>query len=632
MSFKYIYSIEKDFPNSKVDTEALVYEIRESSITIALDYVFISNEIECHIFMKAELVEDEHLILNQIVSQHTGEPLPGVQQSNTVDVTRIINENNKCVDVDDRGRMKVLSFVTPQEHELSGPQHTGRLSSKQLPDCVARCTDLTALSGTLTQNMYDFAEEYYDKPEIDLFLKGKAPLAHDHDLRYYKKPEIDDLIITDHNKLSGLSNDDHLQYLNVERGDDRYFTKISVYTISGSLQNDIDSKSDSNHIHDDRYYTEEEVNSKLSSKSDLSHTHLHKDLDGLSEDDHPQYLLANGKRHVDGDLIIFGNLSVSGTQFITNTEIVEIQDNLLLINNGEQGPGVSSGLAGIEIDRGTEPSYRFIFDEVHDAFKAGASGTEDTVALVQDFPITEGYVPYWVLHNNDVIPHYELSIKDSLHINNIASKDFVNSTAISLQQNIDTKADLRHTHVESDITNLVHDAVKIHGRPIDKPQPEDDGKRIIYNASENKFELRQSGSGGGGESFPFSYFYRVASPEKVSTTAYEEKWYEKTKLVVNVPEGTYRIGWYYQWLCTSTSRSIIVNLFEDGVDLHDYRFDGILYSEVEPKDYRCYYTDSGFRYIELDEGEHTFRLRFQASRHGAVVYMWNTEIEFWRVG
>jgi len=351
----------------------------------------------------------------------------------------------------------------------------------------------------------------------------------------------------------------------------------------------------------------------------------------LDDDDHPQYLLADGSRHVNGDLIIIGNLSVSGTEYITNTETIEVQDNIIVINKGEQANGVSKGIAGIEIDRGTELSYRFIFNESDNAFKAGVSGTEDTLALVQNAQIIEGHVPYWK-HHEDALPHYELSIENSLHIDNIASKDFVNSTAVSLQQNIDGKANVTHTHTQSEITDLVHDAVKIQTKPIDKPTEEDDGKRIVYDATADKFKLESSGAGGGGVSFPFSYFYRVASPEKVSTTLYGDKWYEKTKMSVKVPEGTYRIGWYYQWLCTSTSRSITVHLYEDGVDVEDYRFNDILYTEQEPKDYRCYYTDSGFRYIDLEEGEHTFVLRFHVNRSGGVVYMWNAELEFWKVG
>ena len=631
MSFMYMYSIENDFPNAKVDSEALAYDIRTSDVTIALDYIFIKDEIECHIFMKAELAEEDHLRLDEVVGNHSGDPLAGVQQSSNVDLTQIVDSKMQALDIDDEGRMKVLSFVTPKEHELSGPQHIGTLSDEQLPDCVARCTDVTTLSGTLTQNMQDFAEGYYEKPEVDDLLLTKSPISHQHDLRYYKKVEVDAKIVTDHGELSGLSDDDHPQYFNTTRGDVRYFKQEDAVTISGTLQEQINNKSDVDHLHDDRYYTESEVDSALAGKSDATHTHKHSQLTDLDDDDHPQYLRTDGSRHVTGDFTIFGNLSVSGTEYVSNTETVEVQDNLMILNKGEAGSGVSKGIAGIEIDRGTSTNYRFVFDEVDGLFKVGISGSEEALTIVDQGSIVEGHIPYWKYHNAG-LPHYELTTTDSIHINDIASKDFVNSTAVSLQQNIDGKADVSHTHSQSDITDLVHDATKIQHKPIDAPTPADDGKRIVYDATNNKFKLDHSGAGGGGVSFPFSYFYKVSSPEKVSTTQYaSDKWYEKTKMVVNVPAGTYRIGWYYQWLCTSTSRSMVVNLVEDKVELKDYRFDGILYTEVEPKDYRCYYTDGGFRHIELEEGEHTFILRFRVNRSGGVVYMWNAELEFWRL-
>jgi len=243
MSYEYIYSIKDDFPNSKVNIEALAYEIRESAITIALDYILNQDEIECHVYMKAMLAEEEHALLDELIAAHQGEALVGTQTVAGAELTQIVNSNMTPVDVDSEGRMKVLSFVTPKEHELSGHQHIGQLADEQLPDCVARCTDIVALSGTLTQGMYDFAEQYYDKPEMDDLLLTKSPISHQHDLRYYKRPEVDALIITEHANLNGLGNDDHPQYLNTVRGDARYLEKSVANTISGTLQVQLDSKS-----------------------------------------------------------------------------------------------------------------------------------------------------------------------------------------------------------------------------------------------------------------------------------------------------------------------------------------------------------------------------------------------------
>jgi hypothetical protein len=121
-----------------------------------------------------------------------------------------------------------------------------------------------------------------------------------------------DGISMDHGDLSGLNDDDHPQYHNDARGDVRYYTKtildsgqldnryyteIEINTISGSLQLQINNKSDIGHIHSESditdldKYTQVEVNTisgSLQSQID-NLTKDHGSLDGLSDDDHPQY-------------------------------------------------------------------------------------------------------------------------------------------------------------------------------------------------------------------------------------------------------------------------------------------------------------------------------------------------------
>lgn len=82
-----------------------------------------------------------------------------------------------------------------------------------------------------------------------------------------------------------------------------------------------------------------------------------------------------------GNITIKGNVTQEGDTFISQAETVEINDNLLLINKGEVGAGVTKGIAGIEIDRGTLPNYQIVFDESDKRFKAGEIGNIWPLAL-----------------------------------------------------------------------------------------------------------------------------------------------------------------------------------------------------------------------------------------------------------
>ena len=97
---------------------------------------------------------------------------------------------------------------------------------------------------------------------------------------------------------------------------------------------------------------------------------------------------------VNGNLVVRGNLTVEGDQLITNTQTVEVEDNLMLLNKGESGAGITSGEAGLEFDRGTATNYKLIFDEGSDSLKAGETGNLKSLALRQDSPNDTG-IAFW---------------------------------------------------------------------------------------------------------------------------------------------------------------------------------------------------------------------------------------------
>lgn len=74
------------------------------------------------------------------------------------------------------------------------------------------------------------------------------------------------------------------------------------------------------------------------------------------------------------NITIKGNVTQEGSSFITKAETVEVSDNILLLNRGEVGSGVTKEISGIQVDRGTLADYQFIFDESDDRFKVGVEG------------------------------------------------------------------------------------------------------------------------------------------------------------------------------------------------------------------------------------------------------------------
>lgn len=126
-------------------------------------------------------------------------------------------------------------------------------------------------------------------------LKEKfAPKSHSHDDRYYTESEMD-------GKLNGKVNNnetganalfsklttswdatptDDTYFIRQDTGGTNQFGRVKFSTIWAYIRGKTDgiyqskgSYAASEHTHDDRYYTEAEVDGKLSGKSNIGHTH-----------------------------------------------------------------------------------------------------------------------------------------------------------------------------------------------------------------------------------------------------------------------------------------------------------------------------------------------------------------------
>ena len=71
------------------------------------------------------------------------------------------------------------------------------------------------------------------------------------------------------------------------------------------------------------------------------------------------------------DVVIGGDLTVSGTTTTVNTEEVNIADNIILLNSNFTGPTPTES-GGIEIERGDEDNKQFVWNESTDKWSIGA--------------------------------------------------------------------------------------------------------------------------------------------------------------------------------------------------------------------------------------------------------------------
>lgn len=69
-----------------------------------------------------------------------------------------------------------------------------------------------------------------------------------------------------------------------------------------------------------------------------------------------------------GRVVITGNILIGGDTTTVNAENLNIKDNVIVLNDGETGAGVTLDYSGIQVDRGSLSSASIIFDENDDSW------------------------------------------------------------------------------------------------------------------------------------------------------------------------------------------------------------------------------------------------------------------------
>lgn len=87
---------------------------------------------------------------------------------------------------------------------------------------------------------------------------------------------------------------------------------------------------------------------------------------------------------IGGAVTIAGNLTVAGTTTTVNTTNTDIKDNIIILNSGETGNGVTAGSSGIQVDRGNFPDALIGWNEAIQAWQITSN--------VADYPASYGNI------------------------------------------------------------------------------------------------------------------------------------------------------------------------------------------------------------------------------------------------
>ena len=307
-----------------------------------------------------------------------------------------------------------LDFAT--DAELAAVSGTLQSQIDALDDTYATDAELAAVSGTLQgaidQNTSDISSldselttaSGYLQSQIDALddtYATDAELSAVSGTLQNQIDNLDDTYATD-SELSTAVNDltnvittasGYLQS-QIDSLDDTYATDAELASVSGSLQyeitnnyNTLDSKIDT---------TSGTLQSEIEALDlSLNTAIIWEVVDTPYDQIRPKAEHMGKAIYTSGNLTIGGDLTVSGTTTTINSQELTVTDKIITVNNGEVGAGITGEqYAGIEVDRGSETNYLFVFDEAQDNFRVGISGSLQAVATREDTP-TDGYVAIW---------------------------------------------------------------------------------------------------------------------------------------------------------------------------------------------------------------------------------------------
>ena len=144
----------------------------------------------------------------------------------------------------------------------------------------------------------------------------------------------------------------------------KLYPHASSHELGGSDQVNLDaSQIVSGTLAEDR--VPHTFNNPITINADLTANRLKLLLDSILDSggvERIKFDTANNKVIIPSSLTVQGDLT-----YVSSTNL-QVEDNIITLNAGESGDGVSLGSAGIEIDRGTLSNAQILFDDTNDKF------------------------------------------------------------------------------------------------------------------------------------------------------------------------------------------------------------------------------------------------------------------------
>ena len=152
-SVKYEFQIT-DFPNNLANISRLDYEIRESSIVTALDYINVDPSI-CDIWFKATLSSGDLTTLSGVIDSHSGTPPDDLDPPTMEDGRPIVRADTRP--------LNTSTYFTCQGDTASGIGEGSELRWDFTPD-----SEYTTISGPYTLSCGHEIDDGYKAQVIDM--------------------------------------------------------------------------------------------------------------------------------------------------------------------------------------------------------------------------------------------------------------------------------------------------------------------------------------------------------------------------------------------------------------------------------------------------------------------------------